>query len=802
VLLDVPSLCLGVFVGKDTRNLSIDVLMLCFFSSLCSVLIKPHAAPEGELLAALLEFDIMRGASIQHIRDERYAQIREVSVCLMGKRPNTWLTAIVEDNTVLKEGPRVYKHEPFHILSQQSAKDKARIWDERTCSETRVLLPQHHWCVSAMDPQILTSMKRKFDGDLDPKNAAGEPVKRRAYEQSPCVSVTRSSATPNMDPHVVGEHNSTNHNHVSDSSAIGIDNSALPRELNETVDVVHGSDGMHIHNTLHPKFNTALVQDTFANVSQGMECVDTMIAPSSGNANQDAVHVIDIMHAPTDAQSIIHQHVEIHDDHRLSDFQTTARQSLSTLESLFAKASMQSPQMQELLRGTIPAMQDLFGALGPLVDQSKVWKKSHDDRQQEFAIEKAKDMQATSDFLLNLVDTLVDMSNDNTNGEHEMSHYDFTPADLGVVSVNAGMAIPNRVQVDDSANKNADGHSVRVAAGQELKRFLLTQHGAQTTIAKCDVQVLQQMLLTMKSSVHTLRKKLVVASSIRTPIQPSESISEHQSVSHLANVTDDDLQRRFLPPPLHGNDDLTPPPILPEDLSDAWRTFHGVLSDSHVLNSTLLKSTASSTNEHQLAALDVTNRKGQNGTLQKETISSMHVRQDPPPVHVSQTCYKASVLPVSTHTDPQAVMRHKIGCPTNANDGHAELQAKFSSLGAIGATMLAEFGGSWDNLPSVPVSRVNGHMVPTKQLQSKKHIPNRSNLLTSCASDSRQRGTPLATTSEGNWLPVHSTPSSYGQIKTMSTLPLQQKTSADGFEAVQWNQNKDKLATEYKRMFA
>jgi hypothetical protein len=79
------------------------------------VLVKPYDGIEGFVLCALLEFNIMRGVSIQHVRARHCAQIREVSVCLQGKRSGTWLHSIVLDSSKLDQCARAYTTPSFFV---------------------------------------------------------------------------------------------------------------------------------------------------------------------------------------------------------------------------------------------------------------------------------------------------------------------------------------------------------------------------------------------------------------------------------------------------------------------------------------------------------------------------------------------------------------------------------------------------------------------------------------------------------------------------------------------------------------
>jgi hypothetical protein len=59
------------------------------------VCIRPCNTVEGVWLCGLIESGCFQGISLHHIRNERTIQLREVSVCIQGKRPSTWLMAVV-----------------------------------------------------------------------------------------------------------------------------------------------------------------------------------------------------------------------------------------------------------------------------------------------------------------------------------------------------------------------------------------------------------------------------------------------------------------------------------------------------------------------------------------------------------------------------------------------------------------------------------------------------------------------------------------------------------------------------------
>jgi hypothetical protein len=59
------------------------------------VCIRPCNTVEGVWLCGLIESGCFQGISLHHIRNERTIQLREVSVCIQGKRPSTWLMAVI-----------------------------------------------------------------------------------------------------------------------------------------------------------------------------------------------------------------------------------------------------------------------------------------------------------------------------------------------------------------------------------------------------------------------------------------------------------------------------------------------------------------------------------------------------------------------------------------------------------------------------------------------------------------------------------------------------------------------------------
>jgi hypothetical protein len=59
------------------------------------VCIRPCNTVEGVWLCGLIESGCFQGISLHHIRNERTIQLREVSVCIQGMRPSTWLMAVI-----------------------------------------------------------------------------------------------------------------------------------------------------------------------------------------------------------------------------------------------------------------------------------------------------------------------------------------------------------------------------------------------------------------------------------------------------------------------------------------------------------------------------------------------------------------------------------------------------------------------------------------------------------------------------------------------------------------------------------
>jgi hypothetical protein len=59
------------------------------------VCIRPCNTVEGVWLCGLIESGCFQGISLHHIRNERTIQLREVSVCIQGRRPSTWLMAVI-----------------------------------------------------------------------------------------------------------------------------------------------------------------------------------------------------------------------------------------------------------------------------------------------------------------------------------------------------------------------------------------------------------------------------------------------------------------------------------------------------------------------------------------------------------------------------------------------------------------------------------------------------------------------------------------------------------------------------------
>lgn len=83
-------------------------------------------SPEARVTVAQIETGLLRGISLQHIREGQVLQLREVSVCLLGRHPGSRLQYIVEVPTdePLDAQPWVYKHPDFVVSRASSGSQK------------------------------------------------------------------------------------------------------------------------------------------------------------------------------------------------------------------------------------------------------------------------------------------------------------------------------------------------------------------------------------------------------------------------------------------------------------------------------------------------------------------------------------------------------------------------------------------------------------------------------------------------------------------------------------------------------
>jgi hypothetical protein len=89
------------------------------------VLARPYNSEEGIRMAEMLEFGVMSGVSLQHIRQGDNIQVREVSLCTVGRRPETWheCTIVLSDaeqahlreHEFIQKESRMYQHPEFVV---------------------------------------------------------------------------------------------------------------------------------------------------------------------------------------------------------------------------------------------------------------------------------------------------------------------------------------------------------------------------------------------------------------------------------------------------------------------------------------------------------------------------------------------------------------------------------------------------------------------------------------------------------------------------------------------------------------
>lgn len=88
------------------------------------VLVRPYECENGHRLATWMAFRTLEGMSLQHARFDTQIQLRELTVCMLGARPNTWLEHEVEfpDGTPSVDGAtRPYSHPRFVIARASEA---------------------------------------------------------------------------------------------------------------------------------------------------------------------------------------------------------------------------------------------------------------------------------------------------------------------------------------------------------------------------------------------------------------------------------------------------------------------------------------------------------------------------------------------------------------------------------------------------------------------------------------------------------------------------------------------------------
>jgi hypothetical protein len=93
----------GIVVGamQQARDGAVDLL------------IRPYECLEGRWLVYLLEGKVFNGFSLQHVRIADVVQLREISICVKGLRPQSVLLAIVSlplSTPALTRTSQVYRH--------------------------------------------------------------------------------------------------------------------------------------------------------------------------------------------------------------------------------------------------------------------------------------------------------------------------------------------------------------------------------------------------------------------------------------------------------------------------------------------------------------------------------------------------------------------------------------------------------------------------------------------------------------------------------------------------------------------
>ena len=92
------------------------------------LLLRPYQCTHGRWMVSLLEGGVMNGFSLQHVRYGKNVQLREISICVEGKRPNSTLRNIVQlhDAPALAQKCRLYQHPSFYISTANSEPNKHR----------------------------------------------------------------------------------------------------------------------------------------------------------------------------------------------------------------------------------------------------------------------------------------------------------------------------------------------------------------------------------------------------------------------------------------------------------------------------------------------------------------------------------------------------------------------------------------------------------------------------------------------------------------------------------------------------
>jgi hypothetical protein len=115
-----PSSTLGVVIAGYQEPVSGSLLAL----------VRPFETGGGRVMSTLLEFGVNRGCSLRHVtglvgQDHvQYVQLHELSICLVGRRPNTWLQCVVDlgASPPLDYNSRIFEP-PVFMYSKTSAQE-------------------------------------------------------------------------------------------------------------------------------------------------------------------------------------------------------------------------------------------------------------------------------------------------------------------------------------------------------------------------------------------------------------------------------------------------------------------------------------------------------------------------------------------------------------------------------------------------------------------------------------------------------------------------------------------------------